>query len=885
MRSTISTLFGAVVLLAGVVAAEYGAQTSAPSAEAIALLSLQEVSTLRAPKQVIMAPDGAEAYLLNAGADAISILDLQTGSQQVIPVPYEPQGMALTPDGSRLLVSTYYNSDLPFPDSDCQPPVNVVLPAHGYLYVIDTNAATVQAQIALSGSATGPTFFDFNRNRAIVFETGGRIDIVQFPSGARTELDVPYYTGDGSAAITPDGSKVFFSYGEAGSIRVLDLATLQVRTIAIGPEYRMTTLGARAVDPTGQWLLASALKEFEPGNFTAAGILIDARNEAQADVFPWGFEALSFSASGSMAYAALSRSSTGPDTPVIVRLDLRDRGVETIRVRGVAGAVLRDLKVSPDESVLYVTKSDFDASGGFVDLLMTIGLRTGGELTQALSQPAMPCVATALPLALSEDGSVLAAANSATNSVGFGSTAVSVPTSVDDSYGVAANTPLVVAAPGVLANDNSNDGGAMTVELVTNVTRGTLALGLRGNFTYSPDAGFVGVDRFAYRAVNIGGASASATVSITVTQLPPTAVDETYAVVAGTPLVLAAPGVLGNDDSHGGGAMSASLVTDVGHGVLVLGASGGFTYTAAPGFVGEDRFAYRATNIGGGSNVSTVTLRVSRSTTAEPPSGLVAHSVAGNLVTLRWTPPMFGAEPTGYVIEGGINPGQVMASIPTGSAYPVYTFLAPAGSFFVRIHTLVGASRSPASNEIRLHVTTAVPPSPPMNVLALVNDSTLALAWTNTFAGGEPTSIVLEVSGSLATSLALGLGDSVSFAGVPAGVYTLVLRARNAAGTSPPSEAVSVVLPGGCSGPPLVPATVLAHRVGRTVVVAWTPATTGPAPTSYELQVTGAFVGSFATNGRAMSGVVSPGSYSLRVVAANACGASAATPLQTVVVP
>jgi hypothetical protein len=46
-----------------------------------------------------------------------------------------------------------------------------------------------------------------------------------------------------------------------------------------------------------------------------------------------------------------------------------------------------------------------------------------------------------------------------------------------------------------------------------------------------------------------------------------------------------------------------------------------------------------------------------------------------------------------------------------------------------------------------------------------------------------------------------------------------------------------------------------------------------------------AFAGTFATPGRTLSGAAGPGSYQLNVAAVNACGASAATPSQTVVIP
>ena len=93
-----------------------------------------------------------------------------------------------------------------------------------------------------------------------------------------------------------------------------------------------------------------------------------------------------------------------------------------------------------------------------------------------------------------------------------------------------------------------------------------------------------------------------------------------------------------------------------------------------------------------------------------PPIALAAEAVAGNTVTLRWTPPPGGLTPTGYVVEGGIAPGEVLASLPNGSASARYTFAAPTGTFYVRVHTLSGGARSAASNEIRLFVNVPQPP-------------------------------------------------------------------------------------------------------------------------------------------------------------------------------
>jgi hypothetical protein len=269
----------------------------------------------------------------------------------------------------------------------------------------------------------------------------------------------------------------------------------------------------------------------------------------------------------------------------------------------------------------------------------------------------------------------------------------------------------------------------------------------------------------------------------------------------------------------------------------------------------------------------------------QPPTGLRAWSIDGNVVTLRWDTPPIGPTPTGFVLEGGVAPGQVLASIPTNSPYPIHTFSAPSGAFYVRVHALAGADRSGPSNEIRIFVNTPTPPSAPADLLGLVNGSSLNLAWRNTFEGGAPTSLVLNVAGAFDTSVVMSATDRFTYHGVPGGTYTFSVSAMNAAGTSSASNPVTLTFPGACSGAPLSPAGFLAYKIGNAIFVVWDAATSGSAPTEYVLNVSGAFAGSFATAGRTMSGTVGPGSYGLSAVATNSCGASPATLVQTIVIP
>lgn len=100
----------------------------------------------------------------------------------------------------------------------------------------------------------------------------------------------------------------------------------------------------------------------------------------------------------------------------------------------------------------------------------------------------------------------------------FGQSCMNVPpVAIDDAYGVAENTPLVVAASiGVLSNDTDVESDPLTATLVSNVSNGSLALNNDGSFTYTPTNNFLGTDSFTYEAADSLGTSNVATVTITV---------------------------------------------------------------------------------------------------------------------------------------------------------------------------------------------------------------------------------------------------------------------------------------------------------------------------------------------------------------------------------
>ncbi len=265
------------------------------------------------------------------------------------------------------------------------------------------------------------------------------------------------------------------------------------------------------------------------------------------------------------------------------------------------------------------------------------------------------------------------------------------------------------------------------------------------------------------------------------------------------------------------------------------------------------------------------------------PTNLHAASIVGNVVTLRWT--AIGEPTTDYLLEGGINPGQVLATARTGNPAPIFTFAAPTGAFYVRVRTVSGTQVSDPSNEIRIFVNVPVRPSAPAGLTGVVNGSAVDLSWKKTFAGGAPSTILLDVTGSVSGTIPIGSGETARFPVVPGGSYTISLRAANASGSSGPSNVITLNVPAPCTGPPSPPENFLAYKIGNTIHVIWNPAATGPATTGYVLIVRGAFSFDFPTPLRALSGSGPAGTYSLSVLATNVCGFSAPTAAQTVVIP
>lgn len=207
----------------------------------------------------------------------------------------------------------------------------------------------------------------------------------------------------------------------------------------------------------------------------------------------------------------------------------------------------------------------------------------------------------------------------------FGQISVIPPTAMNDFYVVSHDQILTVPPPGILANDVDYNDMPLIATLTSSPLHGTLEPASAnpdfsdGGFNYTPDAGYVGGDSFTYVASDeLGQVSAETFVIITVSNSPPVAVGDAYAVQENQTLDVEAPGILSNDTDADGDLITPTLVNLPANGTLTgsggtantIGPDGGFTYTPDAGFVGEDSFTYYDSDGIADGNTATVTLTV-----------------------------------------------------------------------------------------------------------------------------------------------------------------------------------------------------------------------------------------------------------------------------------
>jgi hypothetical protein len=159
------------------------------------------------------------------------------------------------------------------------------------------------------------------------------------------------------------------------------------------------------------------------------------------------------------------------------------------------------------------------------------------------------------------------------------------PVCAPDAYATDEDRALVVAGPGVLANDVDPDGEALTAILVEGPRHGTVDLAADGGFRYTPARDHEGADGFRYRASDGEESSAVIDVAIAVRAIndaPVNTVPGPQSVLLGLGVLESAVFDLGVADADAGGAPVRVTLTAT-SGRVSLARTSGLVFSAGDG--------------------------------------------------------------------------------------------------------------------------------------------------------------------------------------------------------------------------------------------------------------------------------------------------------------
>ncbi len=325
------------------------------------------------------------------------------------------------------------------------------------------------------------------------------------------------------------------------------------------------------------------------------------------------------------------------------------QGVGAAQVRATVGAITGSatVTVAPVAVSLIVSPKVDTLNSGTQTRQMTVQARDANnnvipapQVTWSSSAPNIAFVSTGgLVTAVSNGSAIIRAqSGSARDSATIVVRLNTAPKAVADVRGAVRNTQLVVAAPGLLANDTLGippgtilafGGGSLGGSTTTNAAGstanfaggGSLRVNADGSFTFTPATNFTGAFTFNYRVQNVAGFS-DAVVTIDVGSSP-VAVNDTLATTVNTTLNVAAPGLMANDTlgvpaatitSFGGGTLGGNAGSFVAGNPVAFGIggsirinpNGSLTFTPPTGFTGVFTVQYRLTNSIGTSDATMV---------------------------------------------------------------------------------------------------------------------------------------------------------------------------------------------------------------------------------------------------------------------------------------
>ena len=191
-------------------------------------------------------------------------------------------------------------------------------------------------------------------------------------------------------------------------------------------------------------------------------------------------------------------------------------------------------------------------------------------------------------------------------------------------------TPTATATGNVLENDTDPNGDDLTASLVTGPQNGSVALASNGDYEYTPNPGFTGIDVFTYEVSDGNGGTDTTEVCIEVVpegtpepEPPPAPANNAPDAVndsTRTNVDVSVSGtVADNDTDLDGDTLTFSIKEPALNGAVALAEDGSYTYTPNAGFVGFDTFRYEVSDGNGGTDIAIVLVEIEPELVVDPP--------------------------------------------------------------------------------------------------------------------------------------------------------------------------------------------------------------------------------------------------------------------------